>query len=196
MVPADGRATRGRGRPRDPTYDDAIRAATTELLAEKGYQGLTMIEVARRAGVAKTTIYRRWDTKGELVLDAVGQGLDSIPEIGVDESEKPLEALRQLVVRFYGRLAGRIDEQLPVEPARLLSETEVVEAFRPRFLAPVRQRGATLIQRARRRGQLDGEMDPLELMDVLIAPAMYAAMVLDELPRPEFAGRLFEAMVG
>ena len=195
MVPAEGSVSRGRGRPRDPTYDDAIREATTELLARQGYRGLTMSGVARRAGVAKTTIYRRWDTKAELVLDTVAEGLQLPAQREADRVGNPLEALRRLVVRFYAVLAGQTEQQLPVAPARLLREADVVDAFRPRFLQPVRRHGTALIRRARRCGQLDDDTAAVELMDMLLAPAMYLAMAVDELPRSELAERVFDRLV-
>src|SRR5882672_4805358 len=64
-------ATRGRGRPRSATADEAILVATRELLAERGWADLTIAEVAARAGVAKTTLYRRWPGKADLVVDAM-----------------------------------------------------------------------------------------------------------------------------
>ena len=59
------------GRPRSERSHLAIVRATLELLAEVGYQRLTMEQVQRRAGVGKATIYRRWDSKAELVKDAI-----------------------------------------------------------------------------------------------------------------------------
>jgi AcrR family transcriptional regulator len=55
------------GRPRDPAKDAAVIAATRELLVEMGYHGLTVVAIARRAGVGAPTIYRRWPTKESLV---------------------------------------------------------------------------------------------------------------------------------
>ena len=66
---ADGRAV---GRPREARADQAIRAATLELMAERGVHALRMDDVASRAGVGKATIYRRYRSKAELVTDAVG----------------------------------------------------------------------------------------------------------------------------
>lgn len=60
-----------RGRPRDPDMDQAILAATIGLLAEVGYVRLTVAEVARRAGVGKPAIYRRWAQKSQLVVEAM-----------------------------------------------------------------------------------------------------------------------------
>ncbi|MBM6582389.1 TetR/AcrR family transcriptional regulator [Microvirga sp. BT689] len=60
-----------RGRAQDRSRDDLIIGAALELLAEKGYHGLTMTDVAARAGVSKATLYRRWTAKADLVADAV-----------------------------------------------------------------------------------------------------------------------------
>ena len=61
-----------RGRPRDPGVDEAIILATLELLDERGYVGLSLAEVALRAGVSRTALYRRWDSKAQLVVDCSG----------------------------------------------------------------------------------------------------------------------------
>jgi len=60
-----------RGRTQDKSRDDVIISATLELLGEKGYHGLTMTDVAARAGVSKATLYRRWTAKADVVADAV-----------------------------------------------------------------------------------------------------------------------------
>ena len=59
------------GRPRDPSRDGVIRAAILRLLADVGYGALTMDAVASEAGVGKATIYRRWRTKQDLVVDTI-----------------------------------------------------------------------------------------------------------------------------
>src|SRR6185437_13353096 len=59
-----------RGRPRSQEADLAILTATVGLLAERGLAAMSIEEVAARAGVGKTTIYRRWPSKGLLALDA------------------------------------------------------------------------------------------------------------------------------
>lgn len=60
--------TTRRGRPRDPAVDQAILDAARSVVAEKGFNGASMDEIARRAGVGKDTLYRRWKSKEELVL--------------------------------------------------------------------------------------------------------------------------------
>ena len=62
---------RGRGRPRRADADAEILAATTELLRERGYRDFSVDVIAERTGIAKTTIYRRWPSKGALVAAAI-----------------------------------------------------------------------------------------------------------------------------
>lgn len=72
-TPDEVAATRSAGRPRDNSRDVLILETTLAVLAEVGYDRLTIDNVAMRAGTARATIYRRWPTKVELVLDAVGR---------------------------------------------------------------------------------------------------------------------------
>jgi AcrR family transcriptional regulator len=62
---------RGRGRPRRAGADEEILTVALELLREKGYRDLSVDEIADRTGIAKTTVYRRWPTKGALVAAAI-----------------------------------------------------------------------------------------------------------------------------
>jgi len=62
---------RGRGRPRRAGADEEILAVTLELLREEGYRELSVDEIAEQTGIAKTTIYRRWPSKGVLVAAAL-----------------------------------------------------------------------------------------------------------------------------
>jgi AcrR family transcriptional regulator len=101
------RPNRG-GRPRDPSRDGVIRTAILRLLADVGYGALTMDAVAAQAGVGKATIYRRWRTKEELVVDTIAgleeKVIDS-PDTGSLEGD--LRALlRALVTIINGPLGS------------------------------------------------------------------------------------------
>src|SRR6478735_6569298 len=63
-----------RGRPRDPTIDARVLAVTAELLATEGFSATTVQEIARRAGVPSSAIYRRWPSRVELIEDAIYPG--------------------------------------------------------------------------------------------------------------------------
>src|SRR4051812_28625258 len=96
------RSSRG-GRPRDPSRDGVIRAAILRLLADVGYGALTMDAVAAEAGVGKATIYRRWRTKQDLVVDTIADlnRADATPDTGSLEDD--LRAmLRSLVSVIRG----------------------------------------------------------------------------------------------
>src|SRR3712207_4681801 len=100
------RSSRG-GRPRDPSRDGVIRAAILRLLAEVGYSALTMDAVAAEAGVGKATIYRRWRTKHDLVVDTlsdINRAIAVPPDTGSVESDA--RALMDLVVTTVQSPAG------------------------------------------------------------------------------------------
>src|ERR1700761_4243764 len=90
LVPVPGSAAPGsaapkRGRPRSEQADRAILQAAAQVLAERGLAGMSIEEVASRAGVGKTTIYRRWTSRGALALDAFladFQGQQPLPDTG------------------------------------------------------------------------------------------------------------------
>ena len=67
------------GRPRTAD-DEAIAGAVLQALVERGYDGMTVEDVARRAGVGRATVYRRWPTKTAMVIDALGRGRFPTPE--------------------------------------------------------------------------------------------------------------------
>lgn len=74
-VPENGESAR-RGRPRDPEAAHRIKAAAADLLLERGFERVTVDDVAERARVGKATVYRRWPSKDDLVYDALADLLD------------------------------------------------------------------------------------------------------------------------
>ncbi|RBY94582.1 TetR family transcriptional regulator [Blastococcus sp. TBT05-19] len=99
----EARPSRG-GRPRDPSRDGVIRAAILQLLADVGYGALTMDAVAAEAGVGKATIYRRWRTKQDLVVDTISdlnRAEAHTPDTGSLEGD-----LRELLRTLVGVVNG------------------------------------------------------------------------------------------
>src|SRR4029450_1434343 len=104
LTTSDGpRSSRG-GRPRDPSRDGVIRAAILQLLAEVGYGALTMDAVASEAGVGKATIYRRWRTKQDPVVDPISDlNRDEAAPPDTGSLEGDLRAMmRQMVAMISG----------------------------------------------------------------------------------------------
>jgi AcrR family transcriptional regulator len=108
------------GRPQDARLDDAIVKAALDTLAEVGYEGLSIEEVARRAGTAKTSVYRRWPTRDELTLDAVRQYLNTIAATLARRA--PAQSLRaDLIAHIEGLTAVLTRERISVLAGLLLA---------------------------------------------------------------------------
>ena len=108
-APEVTRPSRG-GRPRDPSRDGVIRAAILRLLADVGYNALTMDAVAAEAGVGKATIYRRWRTKSDLVVDTIAEmnrAETQLPDTGSLEADLR-QLLRSLVHVVNGPLGAAV----------------------------------------------------------------------------------------
>lgn len=145
------RPSRG-GRPRDPSRDGVIRAAILRLLADVGYNALTMDAVAAEAGVGKATIYRRWRTKSDLVVDTIAEmnrEQAGTPDTGSLEEDLRL-VLRSMVHTVNGPLGAAslsLLSTLPHQPA-------LAEAFRGGPLAQWRTTFTEVWQRAEARGEV------------------------------------------
>ncbi|MBO9524417.1 MAG: TetR/AcrR family transcriptional regulator [Nocardioidaceae bacterium] len=145
-----------RGRPRDPSRDAAIIEATIDVLVRDGYDRLTMEGVAAAAGVGKTTVYRRWGSKAELVIEALATlkpALDSI-DTGTLEGDIDL-----LIAASCSPRSQRLQQVMVSICSALPREPELLEAFRIRFTEPRIARIAAMLERARSRGELGPEID-------------------------------------
>jgi AcrR family transcriptional regulator len=143
------------GRPRDPEADRSIIAATLEIIAERGYDGVRVADVAERAGVAKATMYRRWASKTDLVVAA----LQTAPPLSPVDTGHVRSDLSALVNQFLevaetapivGLLAALAAErQKDPRLARIL-DPFVAERMRPFTQA---------FQRAMARGEVGPDAD-------------------------------------
>src|SRR5436309_15618478 len=99
---ADTAGSRAGGRPRDPALDEAIILATRARLVRDGYSRMTIGDIAADAGVTRPTLYRRWGTKFDLVVDALDYGFRRQRDMyTLDLSELgPREALTEAVRRL------------------------------------------------------------------------------------------------
>ncbi|MFE2496054.1 TetR/AcrR family transcriptional regulator [Streptomyces scopuliridis] len=141
-----------RGRPRSAEADSAILEATLAALGELGWSKLTMGDVATRAGVAKTTLYRRWTAKSELVVDAVA--------VLFDELELPdrgsLAADVEGVVLQFAALLERPETKTAL--MAVIAESTRDEALRARIRTSIVDRQKRLVLLGRERAQTRGEL--------------------------------------
>ena len=93
---------RGRGRPRREGADDEILAVALAMLREEGYRAITVDGVAERAGVAKTTVYRRWPSKGALLAAAIAplvtdENVEEMLQLVTPVDGEALEVIRTIL---------------------------------------------------------------------------------------------------
>ncbi|MFI2511417.1 TetR/AcrR family transcriptional regulator [Streptomyces sp. NPDC018972] len=142
------------GRPRSTAADAAILAATRAALVELGWSKLTLGDVALRAGVAKTTLYRRWAGKNELVVDAVAELFDelTLPDRG------SLAADIEGVVLQFAAILARPEARNGL--MAVVAESTRDEALRERIRASIVDRQKRLVLAGRARAQARGELPP------------------------------------
>jgi len=169
----------------------AILDTTRELLAEGGVQGLTVEGVAARAGVAKTTVYRRWRSKDELALavliDMVEQ-MASVPDLGDTRVELTMfvdRAVRILRTTLMGRVMQGLVSDLAADP-------ELARAFQERVVAVRVAEIRRLVERGIERGDLRPDAD-YELANELLFGPVYYRLLLSRAPLED---NLAERVVG
>jgi AcrR family transcriptional regulator len=191
--PTEERASRT-GRPRSAETDSAILEATRAALVELGWSGLTMGDVASRAGVAKTTLYRRWAGKSELVVDAVAVLFDALelPDLG------SLQADVEGVVLQFGALLDRPETRTAL--MAVVAESTRDKALRERIRTALVDRQKRLVrqgrERAQDRGELPYEKDPARaardtdlIFDVVAGAVVHRTLVSAEPVDEEWAHR-------
>lgn len=159
-----------RGRPRSADADRAILESTFRQLVDVGYAALSIEAVAADAGVAKTTIYRRYPTKRDLVIAALGRQAPFVPP----PPDLPArEALQQFVETAVTMLVAsgaiRILGSLLVEEQR---EPGVLGVFRERILVPRRMLVEQMLARGIERGEIRPDIEPL-IVTEMIAGAIF-----------------------
>ncbi|GAA1414349.1 TetR/AcrR family transcriptional regulator [Kitasatospora putterlickiae] len=194
-------ATRAKGRPRSAAADRAILDATREALAELGWGGLTMGHVATRAGVAKTTLYRRWPSKNELVVDAVASLFDELvmPDLG------SLQADIEAVVAQFAALLARPESQAAL--LALFAEGTRDRQLRRRIREAIVDPQKRLVRQGRTAAQARGELAPdLDeatareevdiIFDTIAGTVEHRVLVSGEPVTPEWTRRFTVLLLG
>ncbi len=160
-----GGARAGAGRPRDLEAAQAILDKT--LLEKQGYEALSIDAVAAAAGVAKTTIYRHWPSKPELVAAAARplfQELDEAPLRGSVRAE-----LVQLLEYVRSLMSGRSGRILRILLREAGTHAPVNELVQPAIYRR-RRLFAQVLNRAIARGELRSDLDQDIVVDLLLGP--------------------------
>ena len=191
--PGEVSATRGRGgRSLDSSRDVVLRDAALALLAEVGYDRLTMDAVAARARTAKTTIYRRWQDKAELVVDSLNslKGIPEIPDTGALRDD--LRALAESITSAESKFGA----QMMIGMVNALAhDAELRRVFGEKFIAPRMAGFRTVFERAVARGEMPAGHDLDLLARLFPALALQQLMMSGELPGVRFARQIMDEIV-
>ncbi|MFE7711398.1 TetR/AcrR family transcriptional regulator [Streptomyces sp. NPDC057486] len=184
-----GHATQGRR----ARTEKLVLDATRELLAERGVRGLTVEGVAERAGVAKTTIYRRYRSKTDLALAVLLDMVDDVgtqPDVGDTHAELAAVVDRTLEL-LRSTLMGRVMQGLVSEVA---ADPELARAYRERVvnrrLADVRR----LVERGIASGEMRPDLNPEMVTDLLLGPIYYRLFLSGSPLDDDFGKQLVTAL--
>ncbi|WP_052849479.1 TetR/AcrR family transcriptional regulator [Streptomyces avicenniae] len=187
-----------RGRPRSEGADARILDAALELLVDRGYDRFSVDEAAGRAGVAKTTLYRRWPTRDHLIVAVVARLQDAVPvEYSGDVRADLTRYLGEIVaglnrMRRAGRPATSGDgsaglvAEVVAAAARHADVGAAVQAmFRRRNALVLR-----LLEQARESGELRADVEPEALFDQLAGALYYRLLITGGPLDAEYVDRL------
>jgi len=175
--PTQGQGRKAPARTRGPAEDARVRRSkarvlqtTSELLSESGVGGVSVDEVARRSGVAKTTIYRHWPSRADLVIDACSQlsPPQDVPDTGTVDGDVTafLTTLAALLrTARWSAVMPSIIDAAERDPALATVHSRI----QMEHARPLRE----VIARAVRRGDLPPTTDPSVLVAGLMGPLFY-----------------------
>jgi len=160
------------GRPRSAASHQAMLKATLELLAEVGFEAMSIEAIATRAGVGKTTIYRRYSSKDELVADAIEIIREEvlIPDTGNlwDDLDALIESAAKITLTPLGR------QTVAMIISSASSNPGFAQIYWEKYLQPRRQAFAIVIERAKARNEVPTDLDSGLVFDTMSGIMLYA----------------------
>ncbi|MEY9858855.1 AcrR family transcriptional regulator [Catenulispora sp. GAS73] len=180
------------GRKRDSSRDDALCQAALELLADVGYDRLTIDAVAARAGAGKATCYRRWAGKAELVVDAIGRmkAALELPDTGTLRGD-----MVELTCHFHDpEDAFRTEVQAGLVSG-LVRDAKLREVFAEQFIAPRKAVFRTVFERAIERGEIAPVPNYELISDIVPSMAFHRMIMTGRAPDATFIQTILDQIV-
>jgi AcrR family transcriptional regulator len=160
------------GRPRSAKSHQAILRATLELLGEVGFELMSIEAISTRAGVGKTTIYRRYSSKEELVADAIESIRQDvvIPDTGNlwSDLDKLIDNAAQITFSPLGR------QSVAMIISSAASNSHFAQIYWTKYLQPRREAFAVVIERAKTRNEIQTDLDSGLVFDSMSGIMLYA----------------------
>lgn len=176
------------------TVTEAITEAVLDELAEQGYARLSMEAVAKRAGVGKSALYRRWTSKQEMAIAVIAEFSGEqvrVPDTGSLRGD--LRASLDTVTEWLTHPRfSRIMPDLVAEMARNPELGKVVEVMAG---APKRERTVVMLRRAIERGELPPDLDVEIALDLIAAPVYWRVIVRAVEARPGYLDQLTDMLL-
>jgi AcrR family transcriptional regulator len=163
------------GRPRSERLRQAILTTAIDLVLEMGFRAVSIESIAAKAGVGKTTIYRRWPNKAAVVMDAfmirIGSGTF------FPAAEKIAESIRLQMRTMAKVFRGKDGELVKSLLSEAQFDAELATAFRERWTLPRRKMAVAVFQEAICKGELRPDIDVEATIDLLYAPMYYRLLM-------------------
>jgi AcrR family transcriptional regulator len=181
------------GRPRSTQADEAILEAATDVFIDRGWDGLRVEDVAARARVGKTTIYRRYPSKVELLIAAAERLCEEkgpIPDTGSLGGD--LRAYAATYVRML--TTTRTGRAIPEMVAATARHAELTAPYRE-FFAERRASWLVPVDRAIERGELRSGVDRDLLVDMIVGPLFFRTCVTHQGTDPSYVDELVDRVL-
>ena len=192
--PPPSAPSRPRGRPRCGAAEDRVRCAARQLLEERPFESFCMEEVAARAGVAKTTIYRWWKSKAELAVDAFLSAVASEVPIEAVTVGAARERFRRALRRLTRLYRGPVGRFMRGVAAAALADEAVRWLWWERFFGVRREQFARALREAAEHGQIRADHDPEVVLDLLFGPVIYNLFLQGRPPSDAHVDRVVDAV--
>jgi AcrR family transcriptional regulator len=165
--------------------DRAILLAAIQLLGEVGYARVTVAEVARKAGVSKPAIYRRWSEKSQLIVEAmVTQMPTRVPPHTGSTAGDLLAVTQQLRTTLTKTPLGRV---LPGLVAEMAADPALAASYRELIIRPTRMLWRAAVEAGIARGDLVADTDVELVLDVLAGPMYVRVLITGDPIEPDYA---------
>ena len=184
------------GRPaRGQATTEALHRAVQELLEERGYRALTIEGVAARSRVAKTSIYRRWPSKPEMVFELMLHSSDELPAL--DDRGSLTGDMEALSGRVVALVAGPLGRRIfPGLICDIASDPALTQRFRATVVADGRNEIAQVLERSVRRGELTDATAAADLQAVLIGTVLMLILFQPDMDEAALRDKIADLAMG
>lgn len=186
------RAVRAAGRPRDEAVHRAILDAAYAILVEEGLAHFSIDAVAARAKVARTTVYRRWPDKMQLMNESFLRAFE--PTLEFASTNSPKDDFRALAVSLARTLSGPNGRIAASVVAQAQSDSETRQMFLKDFSQPLRKHSTALLQAGIDKKAFREDLNIARVIDAMVG-AVYLRLLFGQSTGPAWAHQLVDTLL-